>query len=383
MLVDIINPWTIPGSYGGVRNATFSLACELRSKCDITVHTFNVARYPPKKFRYISDGLPKVESIHGIRTVRYPSFSFPIVNMFTPSLLRAVKSSNSNIVHIQGVALPFLGFSLQRYMPEKKFVLTCHTLHESLTTLDELPAKSLFKKTFARTYLDRFDRIIALSNIDRNALLNIGYPNDCIRVISNGIDIDKLTKKETFVTDHPLDVLCVARFDTNKGYENLILALKQIKRAYSFKAYFVGSIVNTAYFRGITNMIKALGLERDIKLLTSITNPQLADCYSAAKIFVLPSSMETFPIAIMEAMYSGLPVVATKVGGIPDLIKNGVNGLLVNPADPKDLARAILVMMENKNVAKSIGNRNRELAADFSWKKVAEKTLALYQELDS
>lgn len=105
---------------------------------------------------------------------------------------------------------------------------------------------------------------------------------------------------------------------------------------------------------------------------------EIIDYYSAADFSILPSLMEATSISGLEAMSSGLPIVGTRVGGIPELIKNGENGYLCNPADPHDLADKINLLLAGN--MKALGaNSRRMVENEFSWSRIGEKTIDSYE----
>ena len=107
--------------------------------------------------------------------------------------------------------------------------------------------------------------------------------------------------------------------------------------------------------------------------------------YKAADVFCLPSiiTSESFGIVNLEAMACGVPVVASKIGGIPDVVKNGKTGILVPPRDPKALAEAIICLLQDENVRRKMGRNARKKAENYSWKRIAEKYERVYEELIS
>jgi glycosyltransferase involved in cell wall biosynthesis len=107
---------------------------------------------------------------------------------------------------------------------------------------------------------------------------------------------------------------------------------------------------------------------------------EIVDYYSAADFSILPSLMEATSISGLEAMAAGLPLVGTKVGGIPELIKSGINGYLCHPADPSDLATQINTLLAQD--FKRMGQNSRKMVEEqFDWRQIAQKTLAAYQLL--
>ena len=97
-------------------------------------------------------------------------------------------------------------------------------------------------------------------------------------------------------------------------------------------------------------------------------------------LFVLPSLKEGLPYALMEAMAAGLPVAATNVGGIPDLIADGVNGRLVPPQNPEALGRAMAELFQNRALGRELGGRAREtISRSFGIARMLERTIAVYR----
>lgn len=102
--------------------------------------------------------------------------------------------------------------------------------------------------------------------------------------------------------------------------------------------------------------------------------------YKAADVFILPSTMntESFGIVNLEAMACGVPIVASNIGGIPDIVKDGENGLLVQPKNTEALANAIIYLLENEDMKKKLGLNGKMKVKNYSWEKIAEKTEAIY-----
>jgi glycogen synthase len=100
-----------------------------------------------------------------------------------------------------------------------------------------------------------------------------------------------------------------------------------------------------------------------------------------AELLVLPSLYEELGTVLLEAMQAGLPVVASKTGGIPDVIEDGVNGLLVPPGDPEALARTINRLLADRDLARRLSEEAQERAKDYDWEVLAERVLEVYRGL--
>jgi glycosyltransferase involved in cell wall biosynthesis len=122
---------------------------------------------------------------------------------------------------------------------------------------------------------------------------------------------------------------------------------------------------------GITGRVYFAGEQREVA-------PYLA----ASDVFVLPSRAEGLGLALMEAMSAGLPCVASRVGGIPDLIEDGQNGLLVEPEDVAGLAKALLKLLEDRELAKRLGDRARQfIFQNYNPDVIVSQYISLYRQL--
>jgi glycosyltransferase involved in cell wall biosynthesis len=381
MKVAIVTPFFWP-SQGGVEHATLSLARELRSLCDISVQTLNATsgdRVPT--WRYWTAGLPERETAQGIEVQRHSFFRMPVLGFCSPGLIAAVNRSRPDIVHVQGFSMIFNNLLLQ-LVAGGSFVLTLHGLYEGMEKLRSSRLWPIVSPLIAH-YLGGFDSLVVLSQMDRTSLKALSYPPRGAVVIPNGVDAGRFAKCEDFVIrDGRKSILCVARFDTNKGHEDLVQALAITKDAgVDFRAYLVGGVVDARYLRKIERLTGEMGLGEDVCIRPSISDAQLADCYLASDVFVLPSRQETSPLVILEAMHAGLPIIATKVGGIPELVADGVHGYLVEPARPEHLAEKLTMLLRDEAARAQFRERNQRRARRSTWEAVAEQTFCLYEEV--
>lgn len=383
MRVVIVAPFFWP-SQGGVEHAALSLARELSSSCNIGVHTLNaLSSDKVPAWCYRTAGLPEREIVQGIEVHRHPFFCAPVLGCFSPALVAAVNRSCPDIVHVQGFSMIFNNLLL-RLLTRSRFVLTLHGLYEGKEKLKTSRLWPIVSPLIAR-YLGSFDSVVVLSEMDRTSLRALGYAPNGAAVIPNGVDPGRFAECEDFVVrDGKKSILCVARFDTNKGHEDLIRALAMVRdQGIDFRAYLVGSVTDRGYLQSIRQLVGRTQLVEHVCISPSITDAQLADCYLASDVFVLPSRQETSPLVILEAMYAGLPIVATKVGGIPELAPDGVHGYLVEPARPERLAEKLASLLRDDATCAQLRERNARFARRFTWQAVAEQTLCLYENLVS
>jgi glycosyltransferase involved in cell wall biosynthesis len=173
-------------------------------------------------------------------------------------------------------------------------------------------------------------------------------------------------------------VLSVGRFHRQKGYDYLIRAITTVKREVpTVKVLIVGEGEEE---NDLKNLVKSLDLRKEV-IFPGLCR-DVGNILNFTELFVLPSLWEGMPNAVLEAMAAAKPVVATRVGGVAELVVNGETGILVPPEDPDALARAMVDLLQNTEKANSMGNAGRERVQEhFSLTEMVAKTERLYQEL--
>jgi len=249
--------------------------------------------------------------------------------------------------------------------------------------IDFPPKKNYLSR---KKYTKNIDLIIAISQGEKKILVKGGINTRKIKVIPDGIDyspfeeatsIDYLRKELSF---EPEDFLVgiVAHLADHKGHEYLIEATRILKqKAPRIKMIIVGEgplqmkLSKKVKEIRVEDMVFFLGFREDI--------PQIL---SSLDIFVLSSKIEGMGTSIMDAMASSLPVVATRVGGIPKVVVDGETGLLVPPKNPEALAEAILRIYNNRELAERLGQKGHEVVhAKFSAEAMAAKIIKEYDRL--
>lgn len=173
-------------------------------------------------------------------------------------------------------------------------------------------------------------------------------------------------------------LLCVSRIDYQK---NQLALLDLLAAEPACALTLVGPVTADWYAAKIRARAKALGLEGRVTLVPGLPpdSPRLAEAYAAADVFVLPSLHEPFGIVALEAMRAGLPLLAANVGGLPDFVKDGENGLLFDPSRPETLVAAYRRL--TPACAARLAVNGRATAAAYAWPALAERLMALYRDL--
>jgi glycosyltransferase involved in cell wall biosynthesis len=226
------------------------------------------------------------------------------------------------------------------------------------------------------------DRYLAVSEcVARQLRHSFRIPSRKIEVVRNGINLARfhagpdagVRASLTGGDDRPV-VLTVARLEAQKGLHDLIDAARQVPHALFVVA---GDgpersrLEAQARSEGVGDRVRFLGHRDDI--------PELLAC---ADVFVMPSLYEGLPLAVMEAMAAGTPVIATAIGGTDELIVDGETGVLVPPANPSALAAAIRMLLDDPEHAKALACAAQRLAhQEFGCARVVQRVGEVYEEL--
>lgn len=253
---------------------------------------------------------------------------------------------------------------------------------------------SKFKQTIKRKLIKKTDKIIAVSNRNAQTLKEL-FPSMKKRItaVHNGIDITWFESQNLSFTDKKLQeyreqvlesddkttlILSVAELHERKGLKYLIGAFeKLIQAGENCKLVLAGigpqrvNLEKLIEEKKLTDHVKLLGFRKDISHLMA-----------ACDVFVLPSLKEAFGLVLIEAMTAKLPIVASNVGGIPEIIEDGVNGLLVTPKNKKELAQAIKKYIDSPDLAAEFTKIGYTKAKEnFDAKMMAKNTEEIYEEI--
>ena len=180
-------------------------------------------------------------------------------------------------------------------------------------------------------------------------------------------------KRLEVVDDEKIQILSIGRYDPRKNYEVLLYAIKKlIEKDKKYKKRLIVKIIGSEYksfswyLYKIAGLMQKLGLSDNVTLIENQNDQQLLEHYLQSDIYVHPSLYEGLPNAIQEAMASGLPVVASRVGGIPYVIKDGYNGILFDPQEPEELTLMIQRLVDHDKFREFLGV-NAHKTALYRW----------------
>ncbi len=223
--------------------------------------------------------------------------------------------------------------------------------------------------------------VIALSEEWRGRLEKM-EPTARIRVLPNPVDCDFFERSVGMRGPVPEDggtLLFLGAFGKRKGVFDLLVAMDTVRRSRPAAMLELGGDQEVTAVRDI---ISERDLSANVKVLGWVRGDEKIAAFGRAHILVLPSYQEGLPIAVLEAMAAGLPVVTTPVGGIPGLVQEGVNGLLVEPGDTAALAAAILNLLGDPGLMARMSDANLKLVrAGYDAHAIAGRLVTWYYEL--
>lgn len=305
-------------------------------------------------------------------------------------------ADRQDIVHVTFDYPTFLFHVRRRGVP---CVATVHHLHvaeaSAATAGDGLIAR-LGPSTRASvlTWLEgrllgQCEAVVAVSEYTASTLQRfLSLDPRRLRVVMNGIDqlpferSDPGAFRQAFPTVKEKAILYVGRLSPSKGVDVLVDAFAKVSaKSPGSSLVFVGA-GDSAFVRRLKQRAASLGASDDILFAGRVPDSMLPSAYAAASVTALPSLMEGFGLSVLESMASARPCVATRVGGVPEVLADGKTGLLVPPANVERLASAIGALLDDPGLARRMGEAGRDVARSrFQLERMARETVALYEEV--
>ncbi|SIT50218.1 putative glycosyl transferase group 1 family [Paraburkholderia piptadeniae] len=223
-------------------------------------------------------------------------------------------------------------------------------------------------------------RVIAVSSYVHQYLVSVGVDHDRITTIYDGIPepeqrIESTLRSELGLGADAVIGCMVAMMRDQKGHDDLIEAARPLLTSRP-NLHLVMAGDGPSFDR-IRSRIEALGLSGRIHLLG--LRPDVPNVLRGSDFFVLPTHQEALGQSFIEAMSRGLPVIGTRVDGVPELIEDSVNGLLVPPKDPASLRAAIVRLLDDRALGARLGAQARRIIGRFTVAQMADQTIAFYR----
>lgn len=366
--------------YGGSTLAAYYLAIEM-AKRGHNVDVFTTSK----------NSNNSVEKHENMTIHRYGTNFRVLSSNISFGMFGRPKGYDADIVH-EHFDIPHGPFAGLRYAKKEKIplVVTYHgDWEESYGGLIRRVSVAFHNKFLVDKILSFADVIISPSKsyVDRSRFL--GKYRDKIVVVPNGLPLTDFEipyskeecRERLGLSQHEKLILFFGFLSPYKGPDILIKAMpKVIKYISNVKLVFAGK---GRMREELESLSRDLTIERNVMFMGFVPDGLKSLYYKAADVYCLPSMMKTecLPLTILEAMACGIPVIASDIGGIPDVVKSWENGLLVPPMNSNALADAIIYLLENEEVRKKMGEDGRKKVESYSWEKIAEETERVYMFL--
>ena len=379
-----------PPFIGGMATHAWELSKALANRGQsVSVLTGANVRHSRRRF-----ALPKIESLDGMQVINF-GFSLFLRRFYAYYFQWKIKKllaiigarSNDVILHIH----EHLRQSDIRRLTDLPLVWTNHSsmFLEDFNTDEK-------KENLAQMVL-LCDWITAPSRELLNKTIELGYPANRTTYIPNGVDIDRFKGKidEGYRSlslngnsiNFPRDacvVLCARRFVYKNGIHIYLDALESITPDVLSQCVFIFAgnkfVPEDDYECEISKRIDVLSRKAGFHMLGPVTNELMPEVYKVADISVLPSLIEATSITGLESMATGLPIVGTNAGGIPEIVEDGYNGLIGPAGDFSALAANLVRLIEDSKLRREMGAAGRQCAKKrFSWSHIADQFLDVYR----
>ena len=234
-----------------------------------------------------------------------------------------------------------------------------------------------FIRALIRYFLNRCHAVLVLSRSWEEFFLQI-VDSQKVHVVPNGIDLSPFQNAGLAKTSRP-SLLFLGEVSQRKGIYDLFKVILILKsKGYDYQL----NVVGPGEIFVARDFVEKLDIEQSVSFAGPLRGRDKIEAYTKAWCFVLPSYAEGMPISIIEAFAAGLPVISTTVGGIPELVTDGVNGYITEPGDVDEMAQKITLIMEKGKIRKRITERNRNKAAsEFNMDVCADRIAAIYDTL--
>lgn len=319
---------------------------------------------------------PVWETVHGLRTVRWRirgpysghNVKWRIANFFwrrrfAPAFKAFCRDHNVAVInsHYPNEATLTLDALAQTFVPAPQIIVSFHG-----GDVTSLQASAPSKLNIWRELLKRAHGVVVCSSaLGQRVEQILGCAPT---VIHNGIDAAAFCSMAGSSSKNPRrTLLSVGKFEENKGQDVLVRAFATLVADYAdLDLMLVGATAAT--LQPLRQICVQLGIQHRVYFRPDVLHHDVASCFASASIFVLPSRVEPFGIVLLEAGCFALPVVASAVGGVPEILEDGVTALLIEPDRPDKLALALRTVLDDPASARAMGERLRvHVLKNFSW----------------
>ena len=242
----------------------------------------------------------------------------------------------------------------------------------------------------SRRVLEDAAHVICVGRGEAEAL-RATLPHDRVSYLPNGVDFGRFCRGDgaSFRATHGIPstrrlILSVARIDRQKSQLVCVDILDALRRRHDAHLLLVGPVTDEPYFAELQRCVRELRLTERVTIIPGLDpeSSDLVDAYHAADAFVLPSVHEPFGIAAVEAWASGVPVVASRVGGLAHLVDDGRDGILFDPASPTEAVAGVDLLLSRPETGRHLVAEGRRRARlEFDWDRVVDRLTRVYESV--
>ncbi len=302
-------------------------------------------------------------------------------------LIGIIRTEKPSVVHLNSSKIGLLGSLAISYIRLKSKNYKLKSIFTSHGWAFNEQKRSAFSKLifYIGHYLTVLlcDVTIAVSEQTKNDIVWLPFISNKIKVVYNGISPFKVsTKKEAWEiliknTEKQTVIFSIAELHHNKGFDVALRGIALLSSAAKEQIqYYIAGIGEEQ--AKLEKLAEQLEIKNIVHFFGFLENAK--KFLPGAKIFLLPSRTENLPYAILEAGLCGLPIIATSVGGIPEIIHDMQNGILVHPNNPKEIAEAVLYLLGHKEKQKEFGAEIKKTITNFfSFEKMLSETIKIYK----
>jgi glycosyltransferase involved in cell wall biosynthesis len=347
-----------PYSYGGRERMVLEWSKCASKRNDVTILTSSdrLLKFKVKKFGKINVYYSPSLTINLVSSI----YRLPFFVLFF-LLERDFDICHAHDFHHFTTLLSTLACKIKR----KPIVLSYHGIYKSNGILSILT--KIYEVLFLKFIINSVRLVVVPSGFSKNEIINeFKVPKEKIIKVPNFISFENLKTRTNFKKKYKLDkyILAVGRFSKEKGFEYLLRSFKLVlEKRKDIKLVVIGG--KRDYIRIIEKLAKSLGIIDNILILSNVSDEEVYSAFKHAELVVISSIYEPFGIVALEAMYFGKPIVAFKVGGLKEIVKNKVNGILVRERNIEELANAIVKILSDVKMREKVSRNNKKFVKFF------------------
>lgn len=300
-----------------------------------------------------------------------------VISLFF-TLIQIIRKYEIQIIHAHSVVPTGFMASIVSKLMHKPLFITAHGMD-----INNFENSRIFNYFIASSLNSSFKSIAVSEDLAKKMELMVKDKNK-VFVLRNAVDTgrfnptrNKSIRNEFDIKDEDILILFVGYLDEFKGIFELVNAFKVINSENNnVKLMMVGT---GPKLQDLLNILTKMSINCEVIFTGRVEPQKIHKYYQAADIFVLPSYTEGLPVSVLEAMACGLPVVATNVGGIPEIITDGLNGFLVPSKNEKELIKKLIVLINNEKLREQFTNNSlKKIKGEFTNKRKISKLIELY-----